>query len=83
MLQAVSLALMLQAVSLALMLQAVSLALMLQAVSLVSESGASRKKKTKGEEPLFWISDLGIEWIILTIHMPKNIFLDASSFGKV
>jgi hypothetical protein len=49
---------------------------------LLSESGVSRKKKTKGGKTSFWTLDSGVKGIILTIHMPKNIFLAASSFEK-
>jgi hypothetical protein len=49
---------------------------------LVSESGASRKNKTKGGKTSFWTFDLGVKGIILTIHMPKNIYLGCIEFRK-
>jgi hypothetical protein len=49
---------------------------------LVSESGASRKDKTKGGRASFWTFDLGVKEIILTTHMPKNIFLGWIDFRK-
>jgi hypothetical protein len=48
---------------------------------LVSESGASRKKRTKGGKTSFWTFNLGVKGIILP--MPKNIFLQCIEFRKV
>jgi hypothetical protein len=47
---------------------------------LVSES--KRKIRQKGGKMSFWTLDLGVKGIVWTIHMSKNIFLDASSFEK-
>jgi hypothetical protein len=49
---------------------------------LVSESGASRQKNTRREQISFWTFGLGVKGIILTIHMPKNIFLGGIEFRK-
>jgi hypothetical protein len=47
---------------------------------LVSESGASRKNKTKGGKTSFWAFDLRVEGIILTINMPRHNFLGCIEF---
>jgi hypothetical protein len=42
----------------------------------------AEKNKTKGELPSFWIFDLGVKGINLTIHMPKTIFLGCIKFRR-
>jgi hypothetical protein len=49
---------------------------------LVSESGESKKIRQNGEKPSFWTFDLGVEGVILTVHIPKNIVLGCIKFQK-
>jgi hypothetical protein len=50
---------------------------------LVSESGASRKNKTKGGNCSLCAFDLGVKGVVLTLHMPKKkMSLDAHAQKK-
>jgi hypothetical protein len=44
--------------------------------------GRAEKNKTKGGKTSFWTFDQGVKGIILTIHMPKNVFLGCIQFRK-